>query len=59
MRVEFINNVGGKMFVDESRVNEYIAAGYMLAANVIDSTAVEVDEAPTPKKKSTRKKKED
>lgn len=35
MRVEFINKVGGKMFVDESRVEEYKAAGYVLAANVV------------------------
>lgn len=57
MRVEFINKTGGRMFVDESRVEDYKAAGYILAANVIDSTAKEVDE-PVVKKKSTRKKKE-
>lgn len=36
-RVEFINSAGGKMLVDESRVEEYKAAGYMLAANVVDA----------------------
>lgn len=56
-RIEFINSVGGKMFVDESRADEYKAAGYMLAADVIDTTAVVVD-TPTTRKKSTRKKKE-
>ena len=58
MRVEFINNAGGRMLVDESRVNEYIAAGYMLAADVIDSVAVEIEEEmPVKKSRSTRKKK--
>lgn len=56
MRVEFINKTGGRMFVDESRVEEYKAAGYILAANVIESTAKEIDE-PKPAKR-TRKKKE-
>jgi len=58
MRVEFINSVGGKMLVDESRVEEYKAAGYMLAANVIEDTTfreLPVEEAPAPKK--TRKSK--
>lgn len=58
MRVEFINNAGGRMLVDESRVAEYKAAGYMLAADVIDSVAVEiVEEMPVKKTRSTRKKK--
>lgn len=52
MRVEFINSVGGKMFVDESRVEEYKAAGYLLAADVIDVTFKEEDK---PKKKRTKK----
>lgn len=56
MRVEFINSVGGVMLVDESRIEEYKAAGYMLAADVIDSTAVEVVDKPAVKKKSTKKK---
>ena len=46
------------MYVDESRINEYKEAGYMLASDVIDSTAVEVDK-PTPKRKSTRAKKKE
>lgn len=58
MKVEFVNNQGGRMFVDESRVEEYVAAGYMLAANVVDSTAVIVEDAPVVKK-TTRRKKED
>lgn len=58
MRIEFINSTGGKMLVDESRKDEYIAAGYLLAANVIDSTAVEVDK-PVKIKTSTRKKVEE
>lgn len=57
MRIEFINSAGGKMLVDESRKEEYIAAGYMLAANVIDTTATEVD-TPVEKKPSTKKKRE-
>lgn len=57
MRVEFINHCGGIMLVDETRVEEYKAAGYMLAANVIDSVAEVIDEKPLQKKK-TRSKKE-
>ena len=56
MRVEFINNAGGRMLVDESRVNEYKAAGYMLAADVIDSVAVEIEEIPVKKSRSTKKR---
>ena len=57
MRVEFINIVGGSMFVDESRIEEYKAAGYTLAADVIDSVAVEVEEEEKPTaKRKTRKK---
>lgn len=61
MRVKFINHVGGIMLVDESRVNEYKEAGYMPASDVIDVEAKVVDEnvEPTPKKKATRRKKED
>lgn len=58
MKVEFINRTGGKMFVDESRIEEYKAAGYKLAADIIDGTAIIVD-APVEKKKSTRRRKED
>lgn len=56
MRVEFINSSGGRMFVDESRVDEYKAAGYMLAADVVDSTAEVIDEKPVQKRKSRNKK---
>lgn len=59
MKVEFINAAGGRMFVDESRVNEYKEAGYKLASDVIDSTAEIIEEAkPSPKKKTVRRKKE-
>lgn len=53
MRVEFINSKGGTMFVDESRIEEYKAAGHILAADVIDTKFVD-DEKP----KTRRKKKE-
>lgn len=59
MRIEFINAAGGVMLVDESRKDEYLAAGYMLAANVVDSTAriiEEVEEAPAKKKRPPKKK---
>jgi len=58
MRVEFINHTGGKMFVHESRVEEYKAAGYIPAASIVDSTARDITE-PVEKKKTTRRKKED
>lgn len=55
MRVNFINAVGGLMSVDESRVEEYKAAGFIPAANVIDvEPHEETEEQP---KKRTRKKK--
>lgn len=57
MRIEFINSVGGKMLVDESRKDEYIAAGFKLAADIVDSTARVIE--PAPKKTARRKKKED
>lgn len=60
MRVEFIGATGGRMFVDESRVNEYKEAGFIPASDVIDSTArdIERQEEPVQKKKTTRRKKE-
>lgn len=60
-KVEFINRVGGRMFVDESRVDDYVKAGYLLASNVIDSTAtdVEVVEKPTERKKTTSRRKKE
>lgn len=58
MRVEFINWTGGRMFVDESRVEEYKAAGYVLAASVCDSQNIQ-EEIPQKETKRTagRKKK--
>lgn len=61
MRVEFINSVGGKMLVDESRVEEYKAAGYMLAADIIEDTTyreIKIDEPKPAPKKRTKKTKE-
>lgn len=55
-RVEFVNHTGGSMWVDESRVNEYLEAGYMLASDIVDSTAVILEEEkPAPKKKPRKK----
>lgn len=56
MRIAFINSVGGLMYVDESRVEEYKAAGFMPAASVVDSTAEIVDvEEPKPRRRRTKK----
>lgn len=48
------------MLVDESRVEEYKEAGYMLASNVIeDTTFREIkSEEPKPEPKKRTKKKE-
>lgn len=54
MRVEFISATGGKMFVDESRKQEYVEAGYMLASNVVDVTFKEDSE--TEEKKPVRRR---
>lgn len=43
--VAFYNNMGGKMLVHESRVEEYKAAGYKLVA----LTTVEEEKAEEPK----------
>lgn len=51
MRAKFINNLGGIMLVDESRIEEYKEAGYKLASDSV-SKAV-----PAEKEKSTTKKK--
>lgn len=53
--VEFLNmRTGTKMWVHESKVDEYKAAGHIPAADIVD------DEAPVekPKRKRTVKKKE-
>lgn len=63
-KVAFINAIGGTMYVDESRVDEYKAMGYSPVADVIDTTCVIVDEKPkteevkkpVAKKKTTKKK---
>lgn len=51
-RVEFISSIGSIMYVDKSRVDEYLAAGYKLA---VDTTATENAHAEE-KPKKTRKK---
>ena len=48
--VAFINKVGGIMYVDESREEEYKKAGYMLAFNSAK------DEKPTEEKMKPKKK---
>ena len=53
--VGFINKLGGVMYVDDSRVDEYKAAGYMPVANIIDTE--EHPQEITSKRK--RKKVED
>ena len=56
MRVAFKNNAGGIMLVDESRVNEYKAAGFKPVANVENKKNVEVVEEEKPAVKKRRKK---
>lgn len=58
MRVNFINAVGGLMSVDESRVEEYKAAGFTLAADVVDVEARVIDTEEQPKKRTRKKKTE-
>lgn len=55
MKVEFINKLGGKTFVDSSRVEEYIAAGYKLAAKTSTIEEEKTDEIETPVEKGKRK----
>ena len=57
MRVEFINSSGGRMYVDESRIDEYKAAGFKLAANV--HKAKETSDTNEEPAKRSRRKKED
>lgn len=53
--VEFINALtGGPMWVHESRVEEYLAAGHKLAAKA--PAAKPAEEAPKPKTTAKRKK---
>lgn len=59
--VEFLNkNTGTKMFVDESRVQEYEMMGHRRVSSFIEVEYTEEvieEEKPVKKKKSTRKKK--
>lgn len=53
--IELINKVtGGKMWVDESRLDEYLAAGYKPAAKAVSKT--DPEPVKTPARKTTRKK---
>lgn len=52
MRIGFINNITGTvMMVDESRTEEYKAAGFALAANDSDEKADKEQKKPTRGKK--------
>ena len=49
--VEFVNRLtGGRMWVHETRVEEYIAAGHKPAASSRSSAAVRRTQKKTPKK---------
>lgn len=52
--VEFLNKNGGKMLVDESRVEEYKAAGHKPAAE-ISAPKEPIIKAPSVSKKRTKK----
>lgn len=54
MRVKFINKIGGIMLVDESRVNEYKEAGYLLASDSVSEAVPAVKEKAAPKRKSSK-----
>lgn len=55
MRIKFINRAGGITYVDETRKDEYIKAGFVPAEDVEVTTKVEVVE-PSVEKKTTRKR---
>lgn len=50
MRIELVNPYGGKLTVDESRKEEYIARGFTLA-----SAPISVSKAEEPKTEKKRK----
>lgn len=54
MRVEFIGKFGSRMYVDETRAEEYKAAGYKPAA----SSVKDKETTEEVKAKTSRKKKE-
>lgn len=57
--IRLINrNTGGDMWVSESRLSEYLAAGHSLAASQDISDAVEPAEKPAPKRKARKPRKE-
>ena len=59
MMVELVNaQTGGRMWVHETRVGEYLAAGHRLAAEAKPAAEKNVSETDTgTKPKTTRKKK--
>lgn len=52
--VEFINSLGGKMYVHESRVDEYLARGFKLAAE--EATHIKSEEITEDVPKDTTEK---
>lgn len=56
MRVAFISATGSRMMVDESRIEEYKAAGYKLTADTPSEVHEVAEDKPVSRK---RKKKED
>lgn len=57
MSVKFINkDFGIEMFVDESRVEEYKAAGHRLAADLPAKAEEPKPERKTPARRSSKKK---
>lgn len=56
MRVELVNPYGGKLTVDESRKEEYIARGFTLASAPISASKAEEPKAEKKRKSIMRKK---
>lgn len=56
MRVEFINKFGGRMYVDESRVEEYKGAGFKLASSSLEKKATTEETKPEKTEKKPVKK---
>lgn len=57
--IELTNKItGGKMRVAESRLDEYLAAGHKLAADIMPVPEATKEEAPKKRTPARRKKKE-
>lgn len=56
MKVEFINKFGGRMYVDESRVEEYKGAGFKLASSSLEKKATTEETKPEKTEKKPVKK---